>query len=68
MYSKQEDRDMKTREELRNQAARIWAAAPKVKSCKHNVALIGRRKYSERDLYQLAASVAANRYGQSRFR
>lgn len=59
---------MKTREELRSQAAAIWAAAPKIKRCKHNVALIGGRKYSERDLYQLAAAVAANRYGQSRFR
>ena len=68
MYSKQEEKYMKTREELRNQAAEIWAAAPKVKSCKHSVALIGRRKYSERDLYQLAAAVAANRYGKSRFR
>ena len=59
---------MKTREELRNQAAEIWAAAPKVKRCKHNVAVIGGQKYSERDLYQLAAAVAANRYGKSRFR
>ena len=59
---------MKTREELRNQAAEIWEAAPKVKRCKHDVAVIGCRKYSERDLYQLAAAVAANRYGQSRFR
>lgn len=59
---------MKTREELRNQAAAIWASATKVKRCKHDVAVIGRRKYGERDLYQLAAAVAANRYGQSRFR
>lgn len=59
---------MKTREELRNQAAAIWAASPKIKRCKHDVALIGRRKYSESDLYRLAAAVSANRYGQSRFR
>ena len=59
---------MKTREELRNQAAAIWAAAPKVKRCKHDVALIGGRKYSKQDLYQLAASVAANSYEQGRFR
>lgn len=59
---------MKTREQLRNQAAVIWAAATKVKRCKHDVAVIGGQKYSERDLYQLAAAVAANRYGQSRFR
>lgn len=59
---------MKTREELRNQAAVIWLSAPKVKRCKHDIAVIGGRKYSERDLFQLAAVVAANRYGQSRFR
>lgn len=59
---------MKTRKILRKQAAVIWAAAPKVKRCKHDVALIGCRKYSKQDLYQLAADVAANRYGQSRFR
>lgn len=59
---------MKTREELRNQAASIWVSAPKVKRCKHSVAMIGGRKYSERDLYQLAATVAAKRYGKSRFR
>lgn len=59
---------MKTREELRNQAAEIWAASPKVKRCKHDVAVIGGKKYSERDLYQLASAVAANRYGNGRFR
>lgn len=59
---------MNTREQLRNQAAAIWLAAQKVKCCKHDVALIGGRKYSERDLYQLAAATAANRYGQGRFR
>ena len=59
---------MKTRDILRKQAASIWVAAPKVNSCKHSVAMIGGLKYSERDLYQLAAAVAANRYGQSRFR
>ena len=59
---------MKTREELRKQAASIWAAATKVKRCKHDVALIGGRKYSKQDLYQLAAEVSANRYGNGRFR
>ena len=59
---------MKTREELRKQAASIWVAAPKVKSCKHSVAMIGGRKYSKQDIYQLAAAVAANRYGNRRFR
>lgn len=59
---------MKTREILRNQAAVIWESAPKVKRCKHDVSVIGGRKYSKRDLYQLAAAVAANHYGQSRFR
>lgn len=58
---------MKTREILRKQAAAIWAAAPKVKRCKHDVALIGGRTFSKQELYQLAAAVAANRYGQSRF-
>ena len=59
---------MKNREILLKQADAIWAAAPKVKRCKHDVALIGGRKYSKRDLYQLAAAVAASRYGESRFR
>lgn len=68
MYFNFDGKDMKTREELRNQAATIWSSAPKVKRCKHSVALIGGRRYSERDLYQLAAAVAAKRYGQVRFR
>ena len=68
MYFNLEVKNMKTREELRNQAATIWSSAPKVKRCKHDVAVIGGRKYSERDLYQLAAAVAANRYGNGRFR
>ena len=59
---------MKTRDILRKQAASIWVSAPKVKSCKHSVAMIGGRKYSKQDIYQLAAAVAANSYGKSRFR